>query len=125
MTMVIATKIFVTFQVPGFHHWSLAPAQYWYLRSTHRHLFHVRVELRATADNYRTVEFIEFKDIATNRFKGLGKLRLHDLSCDFGNSSCETLAFQLGTLLLEENYAVARVEVSEDGENGAVVEFTL
>jgi hypothetical protein len=103
------TYIFITTVFEGWHRWKDAPQAYAYLREWHRHLFHVKVWMGVSALN-RQIEFIEFKS------------QVNDLlSCwsGFENKfelSCEQLAEEL---MLHFN--AAAVEVSEDGENGALL----
>ena len=78
-------------------------------------MFHFRVDLQVFHDD-REVEFILFK----RELEGLyteGTLQL-----DY--KSCEMMADELGEYI-EENYPGRHfsIEVSEDGENGCLVEF--
>lgn len=102
-------KIFCSFRVAGFHHWPDAPEPFSYLSSVHRHEFHFRVEKYVSHDN-RDIEFIDLKTRA--RIWVEDRMR----SPDTLSWSCERWAFEL----LHE-FCAARVEVSEDGENGASV----
>lgn len=81
-----------------------------FLRDRHRHLFHVRVEWRVSHEDREREFFLEkwqlHRDIST----------LKDLAEEEGDWSCERWAREI----LEMTGAF-RVEVSEDGENGAVV----
>ena len=119
----MTTSVFCTFRVAGFHHWPTAPDKYAYLRHAHRHVFYVRVDAKVE-DKDRAIEFIEFKHHAERRFGFLsnegvsGRLMI----CDFGTRSCEQLASELLKQLLKDGYDVTRVEVSEDGENGGIIE---
>jgi hypothetical protein len=109
--------IFVTFQIEGLHKWPDAVEHpgVEFLANEHRHMFHFRVDLQVFHDD-REVEFILFK----RELQGLytkGALQL-----DF--KSCEMMADELGEYI-QTNYPDRHfsIEVSEDGENGCVVEF--
>lgn len=112
--------VYVTARVAGFHNWPEAPAEVGYLASQHRHVFHVRVEWKVDHDE-RQVEF----HIA------LGWL-WDALTCLYGSRrpiyfqarSCETIAIEIGKQLQLAGPLPFAVEVSEDGENGARVEFS-
>ncbi len=102
----MGTVVFITTQFEGFHRWKDAPDKWAYLRDWHRHIFHVRLEIPVEHNN-RDIEFIDLK------------ARVHDYLCGWTNRfelSCEQIA---GDLLAK--FSASRVEVSEDGENGAVV----
>lgn len=109
----MTVTIFITTAFVGFHRWSGAPRSVDYLRSRHRHVFHVRAETRVT-HNDRDIEFIQFKDqvdavIAEAQADG-DKLNIETWSCE------EWASYLLAKLEL------SKCEVSEDGENGATVE---
>lgn len=114
-------KVFCTFRQVGFHCWPKAPKEYKYLRSLHRHEFHVRVEVLVSGDN-RAVEFIALKEEAKNDFRCLGFEIPENGMITFQSRSCEQLAIELQKQLVT-NFQVTAIEVSEDGENGARVEF--
>lgn len=108
------TSIYVTSSFIGFHRWPEAPDEVAFLRSTHRHVFKVRVELAVTHDD-RQLEFF----IVKRELDALLALRN---DTDLGASSCEHLAKMIMAFLsLDEDKKVLQVEVSEDGENGAIV----
>lgn len=109
--------VYCTFTVEGYHRWPDAPAQCKYLGFEHRHEFHVRVEVNVPILN-RGIEFIRFKQEAKAAFESLGRPSLYG-GVYFDGQSCEMLATNLIQALNE--YEVAKVEVSEDGENGAIV----
>jgi protein subunit release factor B len=118
-----------TFTQEGTHCWPNAPASVKYLKWSHRHIFHVEVYVRVTGSD-REVEFITLKHKAEKAFALLGdQLGDHQVWEDshlieFGSQSCEMLAEALGIYLAEKyNYDVASVCVSEDDENGAIVNF--
>lgn len=104
--------IYCTFQREGFHRYPEAaddPAIA-YLAHTHRHLFHYKVTVEVDGD--REIEFIKFSQFCQQRVLG----------GDLGTLSCESLAYALAQAVQAEyGEREVTVEVSEDGENGAVV----
>ena len=111
-------RIFVTFQKEGLHKWPDATQHpgVEFLANEHRHMFHFRIDLQVFHDD-REVEFILFK----RELEGLytdGALQL-----DF--KSCEMMADELGEYI-KTQYPGRHfsIEVSEDGENGCVAEYT-
>lgn len=106
---VETTYIWITTSFEGYHRWDNAPEKYAYLRTWHRHIFHVEIGKRVTHDN-RDIEFISFKEkVHSNleRFTGWGNRFPY---------SCEQIAHILG-----EHFDAAWVKVSEDAENGALI----
>jgi hypothetical protein len=119
----VQTKIFVTFQQEGMHCWPTAPDEYGYLRAVHRHEFHVRVECLVD-HNDRDIEMIDFKHLAIMKFMEANLEHHVEFGMPFfGSKSCEMMAFNLGMSLLARCSNIVSVEVSEDGENGAIVSF--
>ena len=113
--MKLNKKIFVTFEREGFHCWPEAPKEVEFLRNLHRHLFKFRVELSVSGNN-REVEFILLKRELENYVDRLM------MDCP-ERSSCEMLGEDIITYLSVEHICrKVKVEVSEDGENGAVVD---
>lgn len=114
------TFIFIRTQFPAIHNWpeasSKCPASS-FLSHPHRHMFHVVIKV-AVAHTDRDVEFIEFKD-AVNSY-----IRKHMWNYDLGRMSCEDIALSIVSaatgIIGREPFSV---EVSEDGENGAIVEL--
>ena len=110
-------KIFVTTQFEGMHRWKDAPEEVSFLREYHRHIFHVRFEVEVTKED-RDIEFIllkrELNKLVETLFVG-AKL----------DESCESIAKKIADFMTRENRLCAGrgavCEVSEDGENGAVV----
>lgn len=103
----------VSFRVQGFHRWDGAPEHRAYLRSTHRHLFHVSVRVRVSHDD-RQIEFHDLLAGCQDEFRRI-------VAAAEGKS-CEMMAREL----LSHIYHVwmvdeARVTVSEDGETAATV----
>ena len=107
--------IFVTFQKEGIHKYPMAPEGVEFLRNEHRHMFHFKVRIEVEHAD-REIEFILFKRWLENLYAE-GTLEL-----DF--KSCEMMAEELYTHINTRypNRAVV-IEISEDGENGAVVEW--
>ena len=110
-------KIFVTTQFEGMHRWIDAPDEVAFLRAYHRHMFHVRFEVEVTKED-RDIEFIllkrELNVLIRTLFVG-NKL----------DDSCESIARRIVDFMTREHRMcagrAASCEVSEDGENGAVV----
>ena len=103
-----------------------APPACGYLKLRHRHEFHVKVTLEVAAAN-RDVEFIMFKGVARGLFEELGEPGAYGgangAGIDFGSRSCEQLAIDFGNKLASMKYRVTEIDISEDGENGATVNF--
>jgi hypothetical protein len=106
-------RVWVTHRFAGYHQWPDAPVERAYLRNRHRHLFHVKVTVSVAHDN-RDVEFHDLLDSVA-------------AACDFLEQplgSCEMIAAALA-----KNVQAAwpgrrvSVEVSEDGECGAVADL--
>lgn len=109
-------SIWVTFQMEGIHNYPDAPDEVAFLRHPHRHMFHFKVEIEVFHDD-RDLEFIVLKrDI------------LLQYNCDLlqlDNKSCEMIAKDLYAFLSTEYPGRAiTIEVSEDGENGAKLEWS-
>lgn len=104
------TTIYCTTEFEGFHRWMSAPVPVDYLRERHRHLFKVRVEKIVSAED-REVEFHLLRRWTLDEIASL------QLEPDCELWSCETWA-----RVLLQRLGAHRVEVSEDGENGAIME---
>lgn len=102
--------IFCSFRFEGFHVWPGAPTEYAYLGSRHRHEFHIKAWVRTSS--YREVEFINLKQMMLEQCMMTAK------TPEVVNWSCEEWA-----KYLVDQFGLSRVEVSEDGENGAYLEF--
>jgi hypothetical protein len=122
MRKITAMVVTAKFEVEGFHNWPEAPDGLIFLRTQHRHMFHVEVAVEVTEVN-RQVEIILLRKQAERVFKSLAKSLANGVGIDFGSRSCEMLASELGLILIEQDLAVAAVSVLEDGENGATVYF--
>jgi hypothetical protein len=122
---LIRSQIFVTFQKEGIHRYPAAltdPAlatgdeyDVSFLGHPHRHIFHFRVTIDVFHDD-RDIEFIQFKRWLENLYKG-GTLVL-----DY--KSCEMIATDIWQQIKAKYPGrTTTIEVSEDGENGAVMTF--
>lgn len=120
-------KIWITFRKEGIHCYPAAatdPAlatgdeyDVSFLGTPHRHIFHFRVWIDVEHSD-RAVEFIQFKRWLENLYRD------SILQLDF--KSCEMIAEDL-YLQIAAKYPNKEVwiEVSEDGENGALLKFKL
>ena len=117
------SKIWVTFRREGTHKFPAALTDpkfktgdeydVSFLGYPHRHMFHFKIAIEVFHDD-REIEFIQFKRWLENLY-GKGVLEL-----DY--KSCEMMATDLYQQI-SEKYPKREVtiEVSEDGENGAVI----
>ena len=105
--MPAATVIYVTHQFVGFHRWKDAPHAVRFLREYHRRVFHVKLAVRVYHED-RETEFFDLK-------ARLGRY-LETFRNQYFDHSCETLA-----RMIRDDFKAEWVDVSEDGENGAVV----
>ena len=120
-------KIWVTFQKEGMHRYPAAatdPAlatgdeyDVSFLANPHRHIFHFRVWIDVV-HNDRDIEFIQFKRWLENLYRS-GTLQLDYKSCEM---MADDLYIQIAGRY--PNRAVW-IEVSEDGENGALIKYEL
>ncbi len=120
-------QIFVTFQREGIHKYPAAltdpnlatggPDDVSFLGYPHRHMFHFKVTIDVTHSN-RDIEFIQFKRYLENVYN-TGTLQLDYKSCE---------------MMAEDLYAVisakypnrnVEIEISEDGENGAILRWEV
>lgn len=111
-------QIFVTFEKEGIHKYPAALtdpklAEVSFLGHPHRHMFKFRVTVEVT-HNDRDIEFILLKRELEGLYAG------DVMKIDY--KSCEMLAEELIEYILHKypNRSVT-VEVSEDGENGAIL----
>ena len=121
----INRAIYVTFQKEGIHKYPAAETDPklatggWddvsFLGVPHRHMFHFKVSISVT-HNDRDIEFIQFKRWIERLYSE------NTLQLNF--KSCEMMAEDLYTVINNKypNRAVS-IEVSEDGENGAVLSW--
>ena len=115
MTADRSTAI-VTFTFEGFHRWPAAEGVRGYLANDHRHLFHVRAELETFHDERE----VEFHDLLTLTRQARGRTVPYRSTL-----SCEAIARLIGEQI-EDAYPGRHlsVTVTEDGENGARIDFT-
>jgi len=119
--------IFVTFQKEGIHCYPAAatdPAlatgdeyDVSFLGSPHRHIFHFRVAIDVF-HNDRDIEFIQFKRWLENLYKD-SILALDYKSCEM---MADDLYVQIAGRYPGRNITI---EVSEDDENGCVINYNL
>ena len=117
-------KIWVTWQREGIHKYpaaltdpALADVQF--LGYPHRHQFHFRVWIDVF-HNDRDLEFIQFKRWCESLYNSDNSV----LSLD--HKSCEMIADDL-YIQIATRYPgrVVHIEVAEDGENGALIQYKL
>ncbi len=99
----------ISFQFEGFHKWPEAvnhPEAYLSLR--HRHMFKCTATKRVN-HNDRDIEFIQLKREMTRYIK----MRF---GLEFGDMSCEAIGEHLMNC-----FGLDEIEVTEDGENGAIL----
>lgn len=109
-------SIYVQSQFVAYHRWVAAPESEGFLQAWHRHIFKVRVDLVVNTDD-RDLEFFHVQ-------KSLNKVlrKWEGLALE---KSCEMFCDDILTALQPEYPTLFRVEVSEDGENGAVITLDL
>ncbi len=107
--------IYVQVQFIAFHRWKDAPDPVAFLRDFHRHMFHVKLSM-SVSHNERQKEFFELQHTLDNYVKEHYVLQKMD-------KSCETIAEEIMSHYSQwlDRNEVILVEVSEDGENGAIV----
>jgi hypothetical protein len=120
-------KIWVTFRKEGIHKYPAAatdPAlatgdeyDVSFLASPHRHMFHFRVWIDVW-HNDRDIEFIQFKRWLENLYR--------DSTLSLDHKSCEMMADDLyGQIAARYPDRAIWIDVSEDGENGASIQYNL
>ena len=113
-------SIFVTFSQEGIHKYPEAGINpelqdVSFLQFPHRHIFKFKVEISVTSDN-REIEFIQFKRWLLQLYS--------TCSLELNNKSCEMMCNDLlETILKVYPGRSIKIEISEDGENGAIVEY--
>ena len=116
--------IWVTFQKEGIHCYpqaghapDLATGDEYdvsFLGTPHRHIFHFRVGIQVT-HNDRDIEFIQFKRWLESLFRGILELN---------NKSCEMISDDLYEVIATRYPdRDIQIEVSEDGENGCLINY--
>jgi len=117
-------QIWVTWQREGIHKYPAALtdpqlADVQFLGYPHRHMFHFRVWIDVF-HNDRDLEFIQFKRWCESLYNSDNSV----LSLD--HKSCEMMADDL-YIQIASRYPgrVVHIEVAEDGENGALIQYEL
>ena len=118
-------RIWVTFQKEGIHCYPAAatdPAlktgdeyDVSFLGTPHRHIFHFRVWIDVV-HNDRDIEFIQFKRWVQKLYES-GTIQLDYKSCEM---MADDLYLQIAARYPERS---VWIEVSEDGENGALIKY--
>lgn len=119
------SMIWVTFRKEGIHMYpaaatdaALATGDMYdvsFLGTPHRHIFHFRVAIQVFQDD-RDIEFIQFK-------RWLEKC-YNDGTLELNHKSCEMIARELNDIIIARYPGrKTSIDVSEDGENGAVLMF--
>ena len=86
-----------------------------FLANPHRHMFHFRVRIAVT-HNDRDIEFIQFKRWLESLYNR------NVLELNF--NSCEMIADDLLSIIIGRYPGRAmEIEVSEDGENGGILQY--
>lgn len=103
-------EIFCTLQFEGIHHWPECPfTEVSFLRVPHRHIFYIKAyKIGSHLD--REVEFVMLKREISEYLDSMYP------DGNLGTRSCEMLAQELCN-----EFDLNRCEVSEDGENGAII----
>lgn len=101
--------VFAKTQVEGIHYFKNAPTGVEFLRERHRHMFHVKAYWHVSHVN-RDKEFILLKRKLTDFVKDL-----------FHNEHPATMSCEFIACSVIDHLHADKVEVNEDGENGAVV----
>ncbi len=108
-------SIYVTGQFIAYHRWVGATENVAFLASWHRHVFKVRIDLSVTHDN-RDLEFFTVQRVLAAVLQQWSERQV-DMSCEM---FCDAIASHLSPSFT----SLSRVEVSEDGENGAILHIT-
>jgi len=105
----------ITTQFEGYHCWPNAPEKVAFLRNRHRHMFHVTAWIEQEHDD-RDIEYIMTKWDLENLIK---QMKTSLPSYVEGYASCEMMAEYIYDNITKDHKV--EVEVTEDGENGALV----
>ncbi len=121
-----STNIWVTFQKEGLHKYPAAlddpnlatgdEQDVSFLGYIHRHIFHFKVEIEVFHDD-RDIEFIQFKRWMERLYGEDAVLNLNHKSCEM---IADDLAEQINARYPDRDMTIT---VSEDGENGATIQF--
>lgn len=115
----LKTFIYVSLQKEGIHCYPAAAniPGVEFLQYPHRHIFHIKAKIEVFHDD-RELEFILIKRYIEQLYT--------DSTLQLNHKSCEMIAKELLNELqkkLNEPRDIT-IEVSEDNENGAIIEFT-
>ncbi len=118
-TPMYSTDIEIRTEFEAYHFWPEAPEEVMFLRGIHRHIFKVRARMNVSHSD-RELEFF----IVKGKINGMiHKVILKDGNF-LGRTSCEDIAKMIvDWIVLNLGRIKIEVEVSEDGENGAIVRF--
>ena len=119
------SMIWVTFRKEGIHCYPAAATDPMlatgdeydvsFLGTPHRHIFHFRVAIQVFQDD-RDIEFIQFKRWLEKCYS--------DGTLELNHKSCEMIARELNDIIIARYPGrKTSIDVSEDGENGAVLMF--
>jgi len=117
--------IWVTFRKEGVHMYPAAATDpklktgdmydVSFLGTPHRHIFHFKVSIEVFQDD-RDIEFIQFKRWLEKCYS--------DGTLELNHKSCEMIARELnGIIVARYPGRKTSIDVSEDGENGAILMF--
>ena len=117
--------IWVTFRKEGIHMYPAAATDpklatgdeydVSFLGTPHRHIFHFKVYIQVFQDD-RDIEFIQFKRWLEKCYS--------DGTLELNHKSCEMIARELNDIIIARYPGrKTSIDVSEDGENGAVLMF--
>lgn len=109
--------VFLKTRFEGFHRYLGAKEQVSYLRDIHRHMFYVKFQIEVF-DNDREIEFIELKHQVEQFIK---QIQNEEKAIEY---SCETYAEKIIEKVKELYNRKMICEVSEDDENGAIIEYS-
>jgi hypothetical protein len=113
-------QIWITFRKEGIHCYPAAASDptledVAFLAAPHRHIFHFRIAIDVL-HNDRDIEFIQFKRWIESLYDN-GTLALN-------YKSCEMMADDLYLHIAARHlYRAVTIEISEDGENGCIIEY--
>ena len=123
--MTDLNMIWVTFRKEGVHMYPAAATDpklktgdmydVSFLGTPHRHIFHFKIYIQVFHDD-RDIEFIQFKRWL--------ELCYNDGTLELNHKSCEMIARELnGIIVARYPGRKTSIDVSEDGENGAILMF--
>ncbi len=113
--------VYCTYSFEAIHRWSNCNIEeVEFLKYPHRHKFNCRVKVEVN-HNDRDIEFI----VLSRRLKEFINANILNDCSDIGTLSCEMIAEKIFDYfnLLYPNKNYWEIEVNEDGENGAILNF--